>query len=133
MADIAGSGSAQIMEIMLPWPPRNLSPNSRVHWAVRSRATKTYRETCHWIALSSGVRIDWEGEIHLWITMYPPDRRRRDDDNVMSSCKGLRDGVADALGVDDSRFRAHPWLSDEVIKGGAVKVRFSRGPDVRHD
>lgn len=35
--------------------------------------------------------------------------------------------VAQALGLDDKRFRIHPWLSDEVIKGGAVKVRLSKG------
>lgn len=115
------------MEITLPWPPKHLSPNSRVHWAVRSKAAKAYRQMCYLAALSSKARIDWEGEIHLWITMYPPDRRRRDDDNVIGSFKSGRDGIAQALGVDDSRFRVHPWLSDEVVRGGAVKVRFSQG------
>jgi len=39
-----------------------------------------------------------------------------------------RDGVADALGVNDSRFRPHPYIKDEI--GGMVKLRFSKGPQV---
>ena len=35
--------------------------------------------------------------------------------------------MAQALGIDDKRLRVHPWLSDEVVKGGAVKVRLSMG------
>lgn len=25
-----------MVEVMLPWPPKNLSPNARVHWAVQA-------------------------------------------------------------------------------------------------
>ena len=32
-------------------------------------------------------------------------RRRRDDDNLAASCKAYRDGIADALGIDDFRLR----------------------------
>ena len=35
--------------------------------------------------------------------------------------------LADALGIDDKRFRVHPFLSiNEIVQGGCVKVRFSR-------
>jgi len=115
------------MEIMLPWPPKELSPNARVHWAVKNRAVKLYRDNCAWLTKAAGVRVDWEGTVHAWITFFPPDRRRRDDDNAISAFKSGRDGVAQALGLDDKRFRIHPWLSDEVRKGGAVKVRLSKG------
>lgn len=111
--------------LILPWPPSILSPNKRVHWAIKNKAVKKYREECHWITKAAGVRINWDGIVHLWITMYPPDRRHRDDDNVIAAFKAGRDGVAQALGLDDKLFRIHPWLSDEVVKGGEVRVRFS--------
>ena len=115
------------MEIMLPWPPKELSPNARVHWAVKNRAVKLYRDNCAWLTKAAGVRVDWEGTVHVWITFFPPDRRHRDMDNCISSGKSLFDGVAQAIGVNDKRFRIHPHLSDEVVKGGSVVVRLSKG------
>ena len=112
--------------LILPWPPAVLSPNKRVHWATKNRAVKLIRENCHWLTKASGIRIDWDGIVHMWITFCPPSRRRLDDDNLVAQFKSSRDGIAQALGIDDSRFRIHPWLSDEVVKGGQVRVRFSR-------
>lgn len=70
-----------------------------------------------------------EGRLHLWIDFYPPDRRRRDDDGLLASCKAYRDGIADALGIDDRRFVSHPYLRDEVVKGGEVRVRITCSPE----
>lgn len=116
------------MELTLPWPPRELSPNARVHWSKRSKAAKAYRKACWALCLEAGLRsIPWDGDVHLWIDFYPPDRRPRDDDNMVAAFKSGRDGLADALGVNDKRFRSHPYVKDQV--GGMVKVRFSPGPD----
>lgn len=118
--------------IELPWPSRDLSPNARVHWARKSKAAKKYRADCHLLAKAAGVRITWDGPAHLWITFYPPDRRPRDDDNLIASFKSGRDGIADALGVDDKRFRIHPWVSDQVRKGGAFEVVITNGPEAAY-
>ena len=112
---------------MLPWPPSILSPNARAHWSKKSRVVNLYRMDCAWLTKAARLRIDWDGIVHVSITFYPPDRRHRHMDNCIASAKALFDGVADALRVNDSRFRIHPWLSDEVVKGGAVKVRLSAG------
>ncbi len=66
-----------------------------------------------------------EGKLHLWITFFPPDKRRYDDDNIFARFKAARDGIADGLGVDDSRFVSHPLLSDKIKKGGQVHVRIT--------
>ena len=116
---------------MLPWPPADLSPNKRLHWARRAKAAKAYRESCYWLtvsAIADGLTVNWEGDIHLWLTFVPPDRRTRDDDNMIASFKSGRDGVAQALDVNDKRFRLHPWVSDQPTKGGCVQARFSPGP-----
>jgi len=117
-----------VNEITLPWPSKELSPNARCHWSVRHHHAKAYRDKCRDIAATSGLVIDWEGVIHLWITFFPPDRRGRDDDNMLAALKSGRDGISDGLGVNDLRFRVHPWVSDEVVKGGKVVIRFSKGP-----
>lgn len=114
--------------IVLPWPDRALSPNSRGHWSKKSRAAKAYRKACWAIAKQSGVAVDWEGEVALWLTFFPPDRRHRDDDNLIASFKSGRDGLADALGIDDKRFRLYPWVSDQVRSGGCVEAVITKGP-----
>jgi crossover junction endodeoxyribonuclease RusA len=115
------------MNVTLPWPPKDLSPNSRIHWSRRSKAAKAYRRACHVLTLEAGIRgVDWEGDIHLWIDFYPPDRRHRDDDNMVAAFKAGRDGMADAMGLDDKRFRIHPFVKDEI--GGMVKIRITPGP-----
>ncbi len=86
------------MELTLPWMPKALSPNARLHWSTKSKAAKAYRNACYILAKQSGIAIDWDGDIHAWIDFYPPDKRHRDDDNMIAAFKAGRDGVADALG-----------------------------------
>jgi crossover junction endodeoxyribonuclease RusA len=115
-------------EIIFPWPPKELSPNARLHWSKKSKAAALYRNTCHLLTLEAGLReIDWGGDIHVWIDFYPPDRRQRDDDNMIAAFKSGRDGMAEALGVNDKRFRTHPYVQDKI--GGMVKVRLTKGPE----
>lgn len=107
--------------VVLPWPPRVLSPNARVHWAKKSKAAKIYRIACMALPLESGVRAP-EGKVLLSVEFCPPDRRRRDDDNCLASFKAGRDGIADALRIDDNRFVTTISMGDPVA-GGAVYVR----------
>jgi len=116
------------MKIELPWPPvKQLSPNSRVHWSKKAAAAKDYRTLCFWETKVSGAKITWKGPIVFSVTFYPPDRRDRDDDNIISAFKSGRDGIASALMVDDKRFKLHPVLSDQVVKGGKVVVEITQG------
>lgn len=114
------------MKVELPWPPSAHNPNSRKHWAVKRRAAEKYRQECWALTYQAakGRKIpDVEpGSIDLYIDFYPPDRGRRDDDNLVAAFKSGRDGLADALGCDDRVFRIHPFLHDEVRRGGVVVV-----------
>lgn len=111
--------------VTLPWPPKSLSPNARLHWAQRSKSAKAYRAACYALCLEAGLRsIPWEGDIHVWIDFYPPDRRHRDDDNMISAFKSGRDGLADALKVNDKRFRIHPYVRPQI--GGMVKIKITQ-------
>ena len=113
-----------MIDLMLPWPPKVLSPNARSHWATKSRAAKTYRYACFLLCRQAGLSAP-KGRALLSLEFIPPDRRRRDDDNCIAAFKSGRDGVAQALGIDDSRFVTQLQISSETIKGGAVRVRIS--------
>lgn len=108
------------MIVKLIWPPSTLNPNARVHWSRRSRDTKSYRTYAK--AQSRGLTAP-EGPILFAMTFYPPNRRRRDDDGMVASMKAARDGIADALGIDDNRFRSTHKVMDPDPQGlGFVEV-----------
>ena len=112
--------------IVLPWPPKELSPNARVHRMVKAKRTKAYREACYWITKEAVGKLanyepDSKSKWHLSILFVPPNRQRRDLDNMFASIKGGLDGLADALGIDDSWFR--PVTIDVAdYVGGMVKI-----------
>ncbi len=119
------------MRVVLPWPDKRLNPNAkrRSHWRSYNGAIKDDRATgstltCVAVPLCVKRQLAaGEGKIALTITFYPPDRRRRDDDGMISAFKHMRDGIADALGVDDHRFRpAYHFAEPE--KPGRVEVEF---------
>jgi crossover junction endodeoxyribonuclease RusA len=98
-------------QIELPWPPKVLSPNARTHWAEKARKTKMAR-TLAWglTAQALGPQLRTyasDGDILLKVTLEPPMRGGAipDEDNIMASLKAYRDGIASALGINDSRFR----------------------------
>lgn len=111
-------------EVTLPWPQKALSPNSRCHWSVKAKSAKAYRYECFVLAKQAKVKVDWEGPVHLYLTFRPPDKRHRDVDNCVASMKAGLDGLADALKIDDSRFRLYPLLSG--VTGGNVYVTIAK-------
>lgn len=114
--------------ITFGWPPRECSPNWRGHWSKRAKAAKQYKHACFVLTKEAKINsIDWDGQVHLWITFNKPSRRAMDDDNLIASFKAGRDGLALALGIDDKRFVCHPFVSDRIA--GSVVVRLSRGPE----
>lgn len=108
-------------EILFPWPPAELSPNARCHWAKKARIIKKYRADCFYLTKAAKAKAG-EGAILLDVVFYPPTPRSRDMDNMIASVKALLDGLADALGVNDSRFSITYAKGDRL--GGKVSVRF---------
>jgi crossover junction endodeoxyribonuclease RusA len=112
------------LRVTLPWPDRKLSPNARVHWAQKSKAVKTYRRTARLLTLSALSKTPErpQGAVDIDLAFYPPDRRRRDSDNLQASLKAGLDGIADALGIDDHQFRLSAEMMTDTQPGGAVVV-----------
>lgn len=109
-------------EIILPWPPAALSPNARLHWRALDRAKKAYKAECLWRLDGQCVpKIHNDENILLTITLHPPDRRKRDRDNMQSALKYGLDSLAVRLLVDDYRFEP-TYRFSEPVKGGKVVI-----------
>lgn len=113
-----------VARLILPWPPKELSPNARMHWGALAKAKKAFRARCARAAREQGARSIKADKLHLSLTFYAPTRRAYDLDNALARMKSGLDGLADVLGVDDK----HWSLSIEraEIVGGYVQV------EVRH-
>lgn len=121
-------------KIAMPWPNRAMSSNARGHWAKKANAAHKYRYHCKMLTLEAIQAGRWDiqalqemvaegAELHVFIDFYPPDRRRRDDNNLPGLFKSGLDGVADAIGIDDHLFRTHPFFQrDTIVRGGEVTV-----------
>ena len=73
-----------------------------------------------WQAIEQGVKPVKAEFLNVALVFHPPDKRKRDWDNMIASVKAGLDGLADALKVDDSKWRISIEVSQQI--GGMVKV-----------
>ena len=95
------------------------SNNSREHWAIRARRVKAEREAtrvCFIEALRVFVRPNPPCTVRL--TRLSP-RLLDDGDNLPSAMKGIRDQVADELGLANDRDPRVTWLYAQEKRGKA--------------
>lgn len=92
------------IKITVGIPARVLSPNTRCHWAVKAKATKSAR-----IESWAATQIAMDGMKGNWVAAecqaywYARDSRVRDRDNCLASLKATFDGFKDGgLLKDDS-------------------------------
>ena len=111
------------MIVRLPFPAASLMPNRKngKHWSATKEAKAAQASDAYFATYNE--RGAWkapEGNIPLSLLYLMPDKRHRDLDNLLAGSKALIDGMAKALGVDDSRFK--PIIVDSVLgpKGGAL-------------
>lgn len=107
-------------KLVFPWPPKELSPNVRTHWAVHYRAKKKYRKQCEDIARDYVLPEAERYKINM--VFYTKTKRKPDKDNLVAMMKAGIDGIADALGVDDGRFDYGEPEFGKPVKGGAVVI-----------
>ena len=117
-----------MIEVVLGWPPTDLSPNARKHWAVVAKAKKQYRKDCYSVSKEQLKKYKKETEniperLVLEMTFIPPDRRSYDRDNLVARMKSGIDGLADALKINDKRFNTVISTMDQDYLGGFVRIR----------
>ena len=117
-----------MIEIVLGWPPSDLSPNKRLHWAKLAAAKKEYRKNClsasrEQLKKYRGVYKNIPEKLVLEMTFLPPDKRNYDRDNLVARMKSGIDGLADALCINDKRFNTVISTLDSDYLGGFVRIR----------
>ena len=117
-----------MIEVVLGWPPSDLSPNKRLHWAKLASAKKQYRQKCNSVAKEQlkkykKITENIPERLVLEMTFIPPDRRSYDRDNLVARMKSGIDGLADALKINDKRFNTVISTMDQDYLGGFVRIR----------
>ena len=111
--------------IVLPFPSAILSGHSEhIKWA-KSNATKAHRLVAKAATERAMPTIPAQGDIRIHVRFVPADRRG-DRVNFPNRMKPYFDGIADALGVNDSRFLpSYEFAAPE--KPGRVEVEVGCG------
>lgn len=113
------------MSLVISWhgPKLTNCSNAREHWGKRSaRADKQRGGACQRVA-----NAKLRGEVPdgppwtVIITRIGP-RKLDSDDNVNISAKHIRDGIADALGIDDGDERVK-WIYAQERGPYGVRIR----------
>ena len=91
-------------------PPKELSPNARIHFIVKAQHTAHYRafvKMCAWEWKHNGYDGKWEipDKAKVDVTFVVPDKRRRDKTNLASAFKAGLDGIVDAGIVKDDNYQ----------------------------
>ena len=109
--------------LTLPWPPSTNKTWRRAgrHMHLATRAT-TYRLAVHSLVLGAKLPgLPLTGPLEVSVTLCPPDRRRRDEDNFAG--KALFDALTKAgVWLDDSQIRRKVVEWGDVARGGCVAV-----------
>lgn len=119
--------------LVLPMPPRALSPNAcrgQSIWAAMAKAklVKRHREIARLIMASALASLDKRPCFAGYsMQFFFRTAAFRDDDNADASCKAYRDGIAQALGVDDRTLRKL-LLSTYQKDGAAPRVEITLHP-----
>lgn len=100
------------MKILIPMKLESTA-NKRWHWAVKSKHNAEQRAQGKWAVSSNYNKIRNEPPFKVKITRI--GKRMMDDDNLAISAKALRDGIAEALGVDDGDKKLIAWKYDQKI------------------
>jgi hypothetical protein len=121
----------------LPLKTGTRSNESR-HWSLRAKEAKQHRRAgwalmCASVIfhelrgqLGSQAHDDHDFSVVVELTRVGP--RLLDSDNLPSSMKAVRDGIADALGVDDGPFGPIEWRYEQrQSKAYLVEVSVTYG------
>lgn len=107
------------MMLNLPWFPSALKPNSSKHWRAKMKPKEQYREQCRLLALQN-IPVLPDGDLHLHVMFYPPNKRAFDLDNSLAAIKNGLDGVCLAWGINDKRFRPITIDFSDPVKDGKI-------------
>lgn len=96
--------------------------NQRDHWAKKARRVKAQRDLVTLVLRGTVARTMMAvAPLSVTITRIAPSKGL-DDDNAVSSAKGVRDSVAAILGIDDRDERVD-WLVNQERGAWGIRIR----------
>lgn len=115
-----------MLTLVFEVPVDVIGPNAREHRLETARRVKQERQAALLTAKAFYVRPMRAEEIAK-VTMTRLGPRRMDDDNLAAAMKAVRDGIADALGVDDGDPRIM-WVPRQLTarsrRGVKVEIHY---------
>ncbi len=90
-----------ILRVELPLPAHQLSPNARVHYQVRARATSEAKDMVVCAVLEQRERGKPLAQAIVTVSFVLPDQRRRDHQNLIAGSKAYVDGLVLAGIIED--------------------------------
>lgn len=85
---------ARAWTIELPVTDKPLTLNDRLHWAAKARRTAEFRDMTFLMAVHQQIpKLDYA---RITLRVFPPDRRQRDEDNLVATLKPCIDAIVDA-------------------------------------
>jgi hypothetical protein len=117
---------------------REMTPNGRQGWRAHAQTVKRLREdafraTMSWLhdpETTLHTMAYWpDGPVVMDLEVeWPKGRKFMDEDNIVSSCKPVRDGIADALwGGEDKHVRVGSVT--QVRGAGGLRITLRTGKD----
>jgi len=111
-------------KIYLPWLDSRLSPNKRIDRRALIGVKRDAKELAMMLTFESRLTL-LETDLQIKITFCPPDKRRRDLDNLYATFKPYQDGIFEALSLDDSLIDRVILQRGEMVKDGYVIVELT--------
>jgi len=110
--------------LSLPFPNSALMPNRarKQHWSKTHGEYTALRDACFYLVKLRGLELDPQKHYTVNLTFCPPDRRKRDRDNLLAAYKAGLDGMCLGLGIDDAIIHPIPEIGPVVHPLGKVEV-----------
>lgn len=113
------------MIVSLPWPAKELWPNSRAHYMAKARETAKAKADAYWTTKGLAMPANLAPPIPVHLTVYPQSKGPLPDaDNCVAAAKALLDGIAAGLSINDRDFAA-PTVAFGPREG---RVEITLGP-----
>ena len=108
-----------VTTIVLPWPPSVNSCWRTVNGRTMvSKKGRIYKQAATRAVLAAGANKHLPGRLRVKLTAYPPDRRRRDIDNLTKLA--LDSMQVAGVYLDDSQVDELTIIRAGVEKGGVI-------------
>jgi len=114
----------RMTKIFFPWLDSRLSPNKRIDRRALIGVKREAKNLAMMLTFESRLTLI-ETDLQIKVTFCPPDKTRRDLDNLYATFKPYQDGIFEALSLDDSLIDRVILQRGEMVKDGYVIVELT--------